>query len=173
MSEYVHGPYSWIQIMVFFLVGSASLGVARQAPTRRGSGLVSERPFLIVWAIGMIVAGLVDVEDQLFDTEQGAVHNLVVKVAFVALLVAACFERRRSGNVVRGVRSWLTLLLAVAMVATAILDGEQGYGAAQRALGSVALIWIISYAHRGRGATDTGPGPVPSPSSPPVAAQRR
>lgn len=153
MSEYVHGPYSWVQIAVFFLVGLGSLSIAWQAKGQRRGRFGSERPFLFAWAVGMVLAGLIDVEDQVLNTDQGAVHNLVVKVAFVALLLAAVIERPDATGAGRRVRLALIVLLGVLMALTAFLDGKVGYGAAQRGLGAVALAWIIRYALR------VNPGP--------------
>jgi len=154
MSEYVHGPYSWVQVAVFVLVGLGSLSIAWQAQPRRRRRFPSERPFLVAWGIGMLLAAVIDVEDQVLNTEQGAVHNLVVKAAFVALLLAALIERPESPDTARGERAGLIVLLVAMMALTAILERSAGYGAAQRGLGMVALLWVMGYSRRAPAAPD-------------------
>jgi len=151
MSEYVHGPYNWLQTSVFFLVGLASILIARQAGTLRKVG---ERIFLVIWGLGIVTAGVVDVEDRIANTEHGAVHNLVVKLAFLSLFVGAAVDLGSSARERRRQRAVLTVLLGTTMLATAILEGSDGYGVAQRALGTAALVWIIAYARRAERGAD-------------------
>lgn len=149
ISEYVHGPYSYVQVAVFFAVGVSSMGVAGGlrcvlAPLRLGRIAAAA---LGVWAVGMIVAGVIDVEDEHFGTRQGAIHDATVTVAFLMLLAAAvtaAISLRRPPQRGWTPLSWAwAISLGTTLLLTGVLDGTAWFGLAERVLALVAITWLI------------------------------
>lgn len=161
ISEYAHGPYSWVQFSVFLVVGFASLTLAAAVrllePRQKWPRLT--QLMLGLWGVGMIVAGMVDVEDQVFATDQGVVHRIVVELAFGSLLGAMVLMNhlplvgRRHAL---GTSHVWTLVGTTALVLTAMLDGGRWYGLAQRLLAGTAVMWLAMVAIRLRRAGLSG-----------------
>jgi hypothetical protein len=149
ISEYVHGPYSFVQVAVFFAVGISSAGIAGGLRCvllpMRLSRIAAVG--VGVWAVGMMIAGVVDVEDEHFGTNQGAIHDAIVTVAFLMLFVAAfTAARARPGPHQR----WWTPLswawaisLGVTLLLTGLLDRTPWFGLAERVLALVAVTWLM------------------------------
>jgi len=154
ISEYVHGPHSYVQIAVFFTVGVSSLALARGAwLTSAGRRARAAALLVAVWGVGMILGGIIDVEDQIWRTEQGAVHNVVVKIAFLAVTGAMALVvrwRRRPASEAPGKARALRIdspgwvaLTTVALTAAAVLQGGRWFGVAQRVLAGSVVAWLI------------------------------
>jgi len=154
ISEYVHGPHSYVQIAVFFTVGVSSLALARGAwLTSAGRRTRSAALLVALWGVGMLLGGIIDVEDQIWRTDQGVVHNVVVKIAFLAVGGAmALVVRWRRRPAAEGPRErwlprldsprWLALT-TVALTTAAVLQGGRWFGMAQRVLAGSVVAWLV------------------------------
>jgi hypothetical protein len=149
MSEYVHGPYSYVQVAVFFVIALSSALFARRLWCVAGGSWRSRVPAILLsfWAVGIAVAGCFDAEDRVLGTGQGAVHNAAVTVAFVMALLAMALRRDGPAPTSRLLRAnapvW-TLVTGIALVATAILADRPGFGLAERFLAAVVVAWLIT-----------------------------
>lgn len=163
ISEYVHGRFSYVQIVVFFAVGVASAGIAGGLhcvllPPRlsRLSAIA-----LAIWSVGMMVAGVIDIEDQHFGTSEGAIHDITVTIAFLMLFVAAVIAARARPRPLRHRRSWPVVTgawavgIGVTLLLTGVADGTPWFGLAERALALVAVTWLI---YLGTGLLVASPG---------------
>ncbi|MEO5680293.1 MAG: DUF998 domain-containing protein [Acidimicrobiales bacterium] len=162
ISEYVHGPFGYVQTLVFLVVAASSAVVAALLPVAgRATAGRWMRLGLLVWAAGMALGGAIDVEDAVAGTDSGAVHNVVVKVAFVALagsMVAACRRPGASAFPRPGSRLW-SLVLLVTLVGSATLEGMPLFGTVQRILATTAVLWLVTVALDIRAAAcDSPPG---------------
>jgi hypothetical protein len=150
ISEYVHGPFSVVQIVVFFAVGLASMVIAhamRDALRERDRWQVTSS-LTWAWAIGIVIAGFVDVEDQYFGTEAGSIHDFVAKAAFVLLALAGWSAIRLTPPRTRE-RHGATVLAAAmtaALLVTGVHEGTRWFGLAERALAGVGLLWLVATA---------------------------
>jgi len=146
ISEYVHGPFAFVQIAVFFAVGAASIVIALALWQVGASGKGRLTAILtFVWGVGILIAGLIDVEDRVLGTDEGAIHDLVVKAAFVVLLGAAVTAVRHTPprSRERAIAAALVLVMGGAIVLTATTEGGRWFGLTERILAATAVAWLL------------------------------
>jgi hypothetical protein len=148
ISEYVHGPFAYVQVAVFFAVGASSIviaaGLGRAGGSERGRGRVTAA-LTLAWAVAIIIAGLIDVEDQILNTEKGAVHDLVAKTAFIVLFGAAVTAVRHTPrhSPRRIVAGGVAAAMGAALAFTAATDGGRWFGLTERVLAGTAIAWLV------------------------------
>jgi hypothetical protein len=152
ISEYVHGPFAYVQVAVFFAVGASSIVIAaglwRAGGSERGRGRGGggvTAALTLAWAVAIIIAGLIDVEDQILNTEKGAVHDLVAKTAFIVLFGAAVTAVRHTPrhSPRRIVAGGMAAAMGAALAFTAATDGGRWFGLTERVLAGTAIAWLV------------------------------
>jgi hypothetical membrane protein len=142
------GQYAAIQNVNFIVFGLLTIGLAlglwMGSPTPRGLALKAGVGLVLVFALGVLLAGIFPE-----DYGDGKMHTLVSSIAFVSVIIAmflVWWGLRRADKAVWGAYRMYTLvsgLLASVLLFTfnAVIGGDY-QGLAQRAFLAVPWVWI-------------------------------
>lgn len=151
MSEYANGRFGAFMTAAFYLFGFAAMALAvRLRRALRGDrGAVAVPVLLSLAGLGLLLAGVFEVERPLVpDTIEEVIHSNAAIAGFAlmiaAMLVFAVVIRSDPRWVgFRGRAMWLAIAAAVAGAASPFADRTPWSGIAQRVLGLVVVLWLL------------------------------
>ncbi len=149
MSEYVHGSYGYLFSVGLVALGAGSLALAAALgrslpvgwPTRIGLLL------LVVWGLGVIVAGVVPLDRGVEPvTTAGMVHLIASMAAFTAFVVGSIVLSLRLRRAARWHRMARPALVVAVLVLLAFLTSidppEAVLGLTQRVFIALCAVWL-------------------------------
>jgi hypothetical membrane protein len=156
MSGYANGSHGVVMTAAFYALGVASVVMAYRLPkaTHRSFATAVVTTFLVVAGLGLIMAGVFEVERPLVpDTIEEAIHSNAAILAFVLLVMAMLLF---SVPCVRDPRwrPFAPISMSLAVVATIgaaispLANGSAWSGLAQRGLGLAVFAWLLAVAIR-------------------------